>query len=54
MTRIPAESGGGVRITTRRDRRHVVRIGDETTVLTDEQLAMLGRVAIGRGVSDAE
>lgn len=58
MSVIPAEKGR-VEVTTREDGKHVVKAksahGDLAgSVLTDEQLAMLGRIAVARGVPDAE
>lgn len=57
MTSIPNESAQRVDIRTRRDGKHVLKLGGEgmvgrSVVLTDDQLAMLGRVAVARAIDD--
>lgn len=55
MTGIPNESDKRVSIIKRQgDGKYVLRVGDGSAVLDDDQLAMLGRVAIGRAIPDAE
>lgn len=52
MTSIPNESGQRVDIRTRRDGKHVLKLGSENAVLDDDQLALLGRVAVARAIDD--
>lgn len=53
MTNIPTHNHERLFVRGRRDDKHVVGVGSERAVLTDDQLAMLGRVAIARAVPDA-